>query len=37
MKLLEKTRPIVKAFEINNHGEISEIFIDFDGPKYISR
>ena len=37
VSLVEKTRPIVKAFEINNHGEISEIFIDFDGPKYISR
>ena len=37
VSLVEKARPIVKAFKINNHGEISEIFIDFDGPKYISR
>ena len=37
VSLVEKARPIVKAFSLNNHGEISEIFIDFDGPKYISR
>ena len=37
VSLVEKVRPIVKAFSINNHGETSEIFIDFDGPKYISR
>ncbi|MBK65998.1 MAG: hypothetical protein CL769_03510 [Chloroflexi bacterium] len=37
VSLVEKTRPIVKAFSINNHGEVSEIYIDFDGPKYISR
>jgi len=37
VSLVEKARPIVKAFSLNNNGEISEIFIDFDGPKYISR
>ncbi len=37
VSLVEKTRPILKAFSIDNHGEVFEIYIDFDGPKYISR
>jgi proteasome lid subunit RPN8/RPN11 len=35
--LVEKTRPIIRAFKIDSNGNVFESFIDFDGPKYISR
>ena len=35
--LVEKTRPVLRAYRISNQGDISEVIVDFDGPKYISR
>jgi proteasome lid subunit RPN8/RPN11 len=37
VSLVEKTRPVIRAFKLSEDGKISEIFIDFEGPKYISR
>ena len=37
VSLVEKTRPVLRAYRISNQGNISEVIVDFDGPKYISR
>tara|TARA_B100001029_G_scaffold168267_1_gene162176 strand:- start:4628 stop:5074 length:447 start_codon:yes stop_codon:yes gene_type:complete len=37
VSLVEKTRPILRAYRIGEEGNINEVIVDFDGPKYISR
>ena len=37
VSLVEKTRPVLRAYRISDQGDITEIIVDFDGPKYISR
>jgi proteasome lid subunit RPN8/RPN11 len=37
VSLVEKTRPVLRAYKISKTGEITEVIVDFDGPKYISR